>query len=814
MPKQLWKSLDEYYGAPAVDAAKASEFNADVEQQLQAIRREYGIDEDGNLKDSSAPRDTSSEHIEDLRQVLPSTSRRGFLKLSGAAAVFGMAGCWHKAPETLVPYVQQPENQILAKGVYYSSLLRNNGYVRPVMVKLYDGRPIKIEGNPDNAGTKGTLDINGQAALLDLYDPDRRVLGGTADQPVDGPLVAGADGLGLGDWDAIDAKVGASMKAGTVGLITGPWNGPSRERLAAELDKALGGRLQHAAYHPYAQDVARKARAISFGAAAANDPVYHVADADLLVTLGSDFLGGGTARLEDHVQFGEQRKVKGHGATATMGQLIAFEPTVSQTGTSSDFRARVSMEDMTALAWHIAKQVAAGINAPFPAAAERAASEGAKISVEANPALAELKQSVIEYTITRLIEIKKHEQHSLIYVGGAAHTGEQSLGLYLAANYLNAILGNEGVTVDAPAQVKASSLDETAAVLKAAAAKQIKTLIIADANLAYDWPDRAAVEAAIAGAELTVVVADRVNETAALAGVDVVLPGLHDLESWGDASPRAGTYYVQQPCVLPLWNARALEETLMAFAVHAGASQFKYVIKEGESFGKLLSFVEQRELYHAPQHGVQSWHQFVQATWLSNVHSASGAAATANDFWRAALSRGVIAGKSSMSGVGTLQADGLKTEHISPSQTAAKFSLVCNASRIIGDGSQSNNAWLQEAGDPVSRNAWDNYVAISIADAHELEVRQNQVLKITSKATGKTAYLPAHIQPGTKQGTLETFLGWGREEDRAGAVANDAGYKIADNELNAYALAGDFNRWGIDVTVDPVPDEFYEIPMF
>ena len=660
MPKQLWTSLDEFYGAPEVEAAKSSEFGADVERRMQAIREEYGIDENGEIKDSSAPRNSSPEHINDLRELLPNTSRRGFLKLTGAAAVFGMAGCWHEAPETLVPYVQQPENTILAKGVYYSSTLRNNAAIRPVMVKLYDGRPIKIEGNPDYAAGKGALDINGQAALLDLYDPDRRCL--VAD--TDGPLKAGAAGLELGDWDAIDAQVGKSMAAGQIGqigLITGPWEGPSRERLLAELEKAFGARLQSAAYHPFAADVARQARGIAFGPDAAFDPIYHAADAEVLVTFGSDFLAGGNTRLEDHVEFGDHRRVKGHGATAQMGQLIAFEPTVSQSGTSADIRARVSMEDMAAIAWYVAQKVAAKINAPFPDAAQVAAGKGAKVVLEKNPAL---DKSVLDYTVERLVDVYKHKHNSLIYVGGAAHTGDKSLGLYLAANYLNAILGNEGATVLAPKQAKPSSLAETEAILKAAAAKQIKTLIIAEANLAYDWPDRALVEAAVAGAELTVVIADRVNETAALNGVDIVLPNLHDLESWGDASSKTGQYFVQQPCVLPLWNARALEESLMAFAVNAGVNTFKYTIAKDETFGKLLSFVEQRDLYHAPQHGVQSWQSFVEGTWQSAIHTEVGAAANAKDFWRAALSRGVVNGAAQSNGSGSLQTANIKAAHI------------------------------------------------------------------------------------------------------------------------------------------------------
>lgn len=797
MPKQLWKSLDEYYGAPEVEAARSSEFSDDIERSLDAIRREYGIDDEGNIKDAGQERDASPAHIDDLRQLLPDCSRRGFLKLTGAAAVFGMAGCWHEAPETLVPYVEQPENAPLAGGVYYSSLVRNNGSVRPVMVKLYDGRPIKIEGNPDCRATKGTLDLRGQAALLDLYDPDRRVMAGELDGPRRGNEPAA--------WNAIDAAVGESIKTGNVGLITGPWNGPSHERLLKNLNSELDGRLRHAVWHPHAQDTARQARAILFGDAAANDPVYHVDQADLLVTLGSDLLGGGTSTLADHVNFGEQRRIRRNGAQATMGQVIAFEPTVSQTGTCSDVRSRVAMEDMAALAWYIAEEVARSLNKSFPTAAKNLAAKGAALSLDQHPSLSE---GVAAYTIKQLLAVHKDKRHSLVYVGGAVHCGERSLGLHLAAAYLNSILGNEGHTVTAPAQAMTPSIKETQAVLEAAAKGEIQTLILADANLAYDWPDRAAVEAAVAGAAMTVVIADRDNETASLDGVDAVLPSLHDLESWGDAS-LTENYVVQQPAVLPLWNARATEESLMAFLTQSGSKVFAYTIANDETFGKFLSFIERKPLWHAPQNGVQSWHQFVQQTWTEQLHKELNMPAAAQDFWKASLSRGLVNRRADVGSAGAARVDAVEAAHL-PASPANGLSLICSASRTIGDGSQANNAWLQETADPVSRNTWDNYVAVSIADAHAgingKPVKDNQVLKLT--VHGQTAWLPALVQPGMAQGTLEIFSGWGRTH--AGAVAADAGYAAANNQLNAFQLAGSHDRWGIPVTVE-VTDDSYDL---
>ena len=235
MAKKIWKQLDEFYGANQTPAGTGAEFDSEVEQAMAAIRREYGIHDDGTVAESAGERSHQSpadaaKHAEDLRKLLPDVSRRGFMRLSGAAAVFGMAGCWHNPPETLVPYAQQPEGAFLSRPLYYNSVVRTGGQAHSVLVKRYDGRPIKLEGNPDDVTTGGKLGAKGQAAILDLYDPDRSSHGPQVRK--DGELIDGA-------WDEIDFKVGESLKSGGVALVTGPWNGPSRMQLSADLKAAF-----------------------------------------------------------------------------------------------------------------------------------------------------------------------------------------------------------------------------------------------------------------------------------------------------------------------------------------------------------------------------------------------------------------------------------------------------------------------------------------------------------------------------------------------------------------------------------------------
>src|SRR5436305_10709757 len=101
-------------------------------------------------------------------------SRRKFIKLMGASiALAGAAGCTRQPPEKIVPYVRQPEEVVPGKPLYYATALTLGGYARGVLVETHEGRPTKIEGNPEHPASLGASDAFMQAELLTLFDPDR-----------------------------------------------------------------------------------------------------------------------------------------------------------------------------------------------------------------------------------------------------------------------------------------------------------------------------------------------------------------------------------------------------------------------------------------------------------------------------------------------------------------------------------------------------------------------------------------------------------------------------------------------------------------
>jgi MoCo/4Fe-4S cofactor protein with predicted Tat translocation signal len=99
-----------------------------------------------------------------------STSRRGFLKLMGAmVAMTGLAGCGTQPPnERIVPYVQQPEQILQGRPLFFATALPFRGYARGALVENHMGRPTKIEGNPQHPDSLGATDPYMQGAIIDL----------------------------------------------------------------------------------------------------------------------------------------------------------------------------------------------------------------------------------------------------------------------------------------------------------------------------------------------------------------------------------------------------------------------------------------------------------------------------------------------------------------------------------------------------------------------------------------------------------------------------------------------------------------------
>ncbi len=753
--RQVWRSPAER------DTANASsdEFGPEVARAIADLRQAHGhsnvsCQTDGNTDEALA------ELRREWTSTLPAVNRRGFMQLTGAAAVFAMVGCYKKHPDTIVPYAYQPEGHTIGNAVYYSSTLRDAGRPIAVMVKTYDGRPIKIEGNPDVALTRGTADVHTQASLLNLYDPDRMQ---------NGPQQRDGDKFVSVSWSALDAKIGEALKSGgRIGLITGPIDGPANRALVDQFTKAFGNLVTHGVHDT---------RADAAFTASRGHVVRHIENATTLVTFGGDFLAD--VGLDELVAFGDFRRLRKQAdKSSTAGQVISFEAVLSQTGAAADIRVRVAPDRLAHAAWGVAELVAqaTGQQIPVTISAALNALRGGKKLGEALGLKTVDGKDVIAFTAERLVALRKANQNSLIYGVPHSTASAGAAQLMAAVHTLNSLLGNDGKTVVATTTSTAISAFVAPAsnVLQAAVRGELSTLIIVGVNPVFDAPADAA---ALAKVKTVVVLADRLTETARLA--HYVAPTMHGLESWGDAELRPGIYALQQPCVQPLWDSRAQEESLMAFAVAAGVTVAAF--KQDKIELKLVpqSVASGQPLWIAAANGVQSWQRFVQQVWTTQVKSLMKAVADDRAFWQGALARGVVT---------TPVAPGNLAPYAIPAELTALptpvgdgvLQLVISPSRTMGDGRWLNNAWLMELPDPVSKVTWDNYLSLSAADAKRLGIANDDVVEL--KSTAVALKFPVHIQEGQHPGTVQTFSGWGRAKDCAGEVANavlNDGYSVA-----------------------------------
>src|SRR6185503_4862694 len=114
------------------------------------------------------------EFPQNASEWLDPVGRRGFLKLMSASlALAGVSACTRQPNEELVPYVRQPEELVPGKPLFYATAMPFAGAGMGLLVESHEGRPTKIEGNPDHPSSRGATDLFAQASILGLYDPDR-----------------------------------------------------------------------------------------------------------------------------------------------------------------------------------------------------------------------------------------------------------------------------------------------------------------------------------------------------------------------------------------------------------------------------------------------------------------------------------------------------------------------------------------------------------------------------------------------------------------------------------------------------------------
>jgi molybdopterin-containing oxidoreductase family iron-sulfur binding subunit len=665
-------------------------------------------------------------------------ARRDFLTIMGASMAMASLSCARRPVHKIIPYVTKPEEVTPGVPNWYASTSRDCGHGCGILVKNREGRPIKLEGNPDHPVNRGALCARGQASLLSLYDPER------LQKPLSrtGP---GSDAREI-SWADADAAIQAKLKGGSakVRVLSKPIRSDSTRKLLSDFLGSFSN-AELVEFEPLAYEEIADAQKASYGTALI--PRYRFDKADVILSLGADFLGNWVSPVENAADWARNRKIDS--SKKEMSKLFCFEPTMTVTGANADERYPVRPGDELKVALAVAHELI------LVQKKSRFAGDGAISSLLSGYTPAAVGQEIG-------IEPKKFSEiaealaaapgKSLVVGGSLASRSETALALQLAINLLNSALDNDGETVDGTAAYQAAP-GSTASFLKLLTDLQsgsVDILILYRSNPAYWFAGgNVPVIEALQKAPLVISVSDREDESARLS--HFVLPDHHYLENWGDYTPRKGTLSLQQPALSPLFSTRSFEDSLLTW------------IKGASLKGSPLAAAS------------ADWHAYLQGRWKETVYRDASPGTTFDLFWESALRSGVFSPASSASSSRReFKAASLSVVPKYTADTDPSMRLALYAKVSMYDGAEANNAWLQEMPDPLSSVTWDNYLNVSPQAAKKRGWKENDVIAV--KTGSFSGELPVHIQPGLSDSVVSVAVGYGRTS--VGKVGNLAGVNV------------------------------------
>src|SRR5436190_21010793 len=411
--------------------------------------------------------------------------RRTFLKIMGASlALAGLSGCVIQPPEKIVPYARQPEEETPGKGLFFATAFTLSGIATPLLARSNEGRPTKLEGNPDHPNSGSTeggppgssaTDIFSQASVLTLYDPDRSQSTLYRDEPRTWSAFVGNLRTSL---DEQRPKQGAGLRFLTE-TVTSP-------TLTAQL-KAILTEFPQAKWHQYEpanNDNARAGAVMAFGQPV--NTIYDFSKADRILALDSDFLSAHPGMLKYARDFAARRRITE--GKQKMSRLYVIETTPTTTGASADHHWSVKPSELLASAQSIASELTPSSPAKVWQAGAGQPLLGSEGPFATNPPNFEGARPI---AIAKWIEViardlEQHKGASIVIAGKEAPPAVHAL-----AHAMNDALGNVGKTVFYIDPVEANSVDQRQSLqelLKDIDDGHVDLLVIVGGNPVYNTP--------------------------------------------------------------------------------------------------------------------------------------------------------------------------------------------------------------------------------------------------------------------------------------------------------------------------------------
>ena len=508
--RRFWKNLDELADTPAFHELMREEF----------------------------PRQSGAGEWVD------SVSRRGFLKVMGASLTLaGLAGCTKQPDEPIFPYVKQPEDLVLGKPMYFATAYPFPTGAIPVLVKSDSFRPIKVDGNPEHLMSKGKSDAFTQATLLDLYDPDRSQ-----------HVLRRGEVSGWGEFQEAFSTAAKKMNGGQ-GLyflsetITSPSLAAQWKQVQAAYPQA-----KLVQWEPVNQDSSRAASKAAFGSY--TDAQYKLEEADVILSLDADFLGGiaHPGFLPMAAGYAERRRYE-EGKTMNRMYVVETMPTV--TGFKADHRLALKPSEIEQFANKMARYVEGSLH---------------------------FTTNVPEYVFLGHVadDLKKSGGRCVVIPGEQA-----SPAVHAAAYALNSALGAVGKTVIYTETVNPMPSEQVADLKSLVAdmnSGKVEWLVILGVNPIYSAPSDLHFQDAFAKIPVTVHLGSHVDETGSIVTWHV--NKAHYLESWSDARAYDGTISIIQPMIAPLYGGVSAFDVFQTLLENKQISAYDVVVANAKTYIK------------------------------------------------------------------------------------------------------------------------------------------------------------------------------------------------------------------------------------
>ncbi|HEY3495903.1 MAG TPA: TAT-variant-translocated molybdopterin oxidoreductase, partial [Polyangiaceae bacterium] len=596
-----------------------------------------------------------------------SPERRRFLQLMGAS--LGLAGVGCRYPEDkILPLSRRPEDTVPGATKRYATAMELDGVAVGLHATSYDGRPIKIDGNPTHPESLGGTNPLLQASVLGVYDPDR------SDKPFrrgDGRATASSWSEFAAFADKHFARLRTTRGFG-LRVLAERSSSPTLLELKKRFQETYPA-AKWVTYEPVSGHGARAGSKLAFGTQ--HRALLRTDQAKIIVSLGADLFAPSFPGHLAHARAVARRRQP----DADMSRIYVAEHDYSLLGSFADHRLALRAEHIKA----------------FAAALDAKVSERAKPLPELGPAQAAPKAQFLEEPrVAKFLEAVSKDLVANIGNGLIVAGPEQPAEVHAIAHRLNAVLGNVGRTVQYAVEPDPTDLSDVQALKQLADEMnrdRVETLVILGGNPAYTSPGDVDFGVALGRVKTSIHLSLYDDETSLRTTWH--LNAAHYLESWGDARAWDGTISIVQPLIAPIYDGHSAIE-LVALMIGETA-------KAVELVRRTHSLADDRAFRRVVHDGL------IQGSAFERVTPAF-----------VPLQAYVFDDKKPN------ELSGLKRNN-------GELEVTFGPCRKVYDGRFANLAWLQELPEPMTKLTWDNAVLISPVTAKELGIEDGAPATVT-----------------------------------------------------------------------------------